>query len=338
MRKAYFHIGFGKTGSSSLQAYLSANPIHLTANNEKLLYCSFQRDGTILHGDKIAACAQQSPLKYEASFPDAAEWQDASLARKELDRIFEQGYTPIFSQEDWGRRAGHFKDSKLFDQLNIDVHAVVYVRPQVDWFNSAWWQWFAWSEKFSSPEDVIKAWGYKFMQWGNQITPWKRLSRVKGVTVRLQVSDIVKDFLELMGGEAREKEYIVERNNISLSPILIKLLKRYPILRSAHSADVDSILSRYLQFEGRPPWVLNSQLITDILDATREDNILLMAMLDPSSRELMQNDPRWWDADCFVNNRVWKEADYRLSENELLAVTGKVLPALIDLGRKQTSS
>ena len=105
MRKVYFHIGFGKTGSSSIQTYLSANPIQQSVVNEKFLYCCFEKNGAIISGDQVTKGAQATPLKYLSSFPDAAEWHDTSVAKSELDKIFDQGFIPVFSQEDWGRWA-----------------------------------------------------------------------------------------------------------------------------------------------------------------------------------------------------------------------------------------
>ncbi len=337
MRKVYFHIGFGKTGSSSLQAYLSLNPTLQSGKDEKLLYCCFQKDGTVISGDQITEGARATPLKYLSSLPDAAEWLDASLAKNNLDDIFQQGFTPVFSQEDWGRRAGHFKNSKLFDQLDIDVYVIVYVRPQVEWFNSAWWQWFAWSEKFTTPTDVINAWGYRFMQWGAQIGSWKRQARVKGVIVRLMPSDVVLDFQDVMQISGAEQSVAIERSNVSLSPILIKLLKKYPYLRSTHSADVDLILSRYLKFDGKTPWVLDQEIIEKVINATHEDNINLLNMLDPVSRQQMLDDRKWWDTPYYENRKVWEEQEFQLTEVELQKVIGQILPALIELGRKQTS-
>jgi len=334
MRKIIFHIGFGKTGSSSLQAYLSANPIHQTKTQENLLYCCFHNDDTILHGDAIIRKARSSPIKYVASNPNIAEQADNSETKYQLDKILRQDFIPIFSQEDWGRRAGSFKNSNFFEQLDVDVHVIVYVRPQVDWLNSAWWQWFAWDEDFKRPADVIAAWGYNFMLWGKQIDLWKNLPRVKNVTVRLHPSDITEDFLQLLGVNQRAEHTDAGRVNVSLSPALIKLLIKYPSLRKIHSADVDSILSNFIKFEGKTPWIVDAELVNKIIVATYADNIKLLDMLDEPSRVLMKNDPRWWDATCYESKKFWKEEDFQLREDELFSIIEQTIPALIKLSRK----
>jgi len=332
-RKIYFHIGFGKTGGSSLQSYLSFNSIHQTNKQEKLLYCCFDRDGRVFYGDEVSKMAKLSPLKYVASAPDIAELPDISVAKQELDKLFSQGFTPVFSQEDWGRRAGYFKTSNFFEQLDVVVHAIAYIRPQVEWFNSAWWQWFAWDGNFKKPEDVIAAWGYNFMLWGHQLSLWKRLPGVENVSVRLHPSDITEDFLHLLGVNEEVERANVEKVNVSLSPTLIKLLKKYPTLRQAHSADVDSILSKFIKFEGKTPWVIDAELASKIVASTNADNLKLLDMLDPPSRIIMVGDLRWWDAAHYKARKLWEEEDFQLKEEELSSIIEQVIPALINLGR-----
>ena len=334
-KKIYVHIGFGKTGSSSLQSYLSFNPLHeIKESQEKLLYCSFEESGKLLHGNELIEAAQNSPLKYSSSYPGIAEFRDLGVVKAEIDKIFDQGFTPIFSQEDWVRSASHFANSNFFDQLDVDVSAIVYVRPQADWFNSAWWQWFAWTGQFKMPSDVINAWGWNFMLWGSQIASWQRLRRVNDISVRLHSSDIVDDFMRLLGATSVAGGFVPERNNVSLSPTLIKLLKKYPLLRETHSADVDSILSRFLRFEGKTPWVIESQFVNRIIDATREDNLKLMGMLDEPSRRLMESDPRWWDVSHYEARKLWTEEDFKLTEVELYSIIEQAIPALIKVGRE----
>lgn len=331
-KKIYIHIGIGKTGSSSLQTFLSFNPVLQTSDpREKILYCSFNKDGGISFGKKLTDLAESSPLKYVSSFPKIANVTNLSKTKSELANILSDGYTPIFSQEDWGRRSAEFKKSNFFSELGCSAHVIIYVRPQVEWFNSAWWQWFAWYSEFSSPEDVVSAWGYNFMLWADQISKWKNLPGVENVRVRLQPQDIVADFMTLVGISKTPEINYPARNNVSLSPTLIKLLLRHPEIRGVHDAKVDIILSKLFKFDGKTPWVIEKQLIGEVMDATRINNLKLLSMLDEQSMEVMKNDPRWWNPDFYANYPFTSKSDLQLNNHELLAIVDQATPLLIKL-------
>jgi hypothetical protein len=100
MVDAVVHIGFGKTGTSSLQRYLSsyaANGLHGT----ELCYAAWCLDGSFIFGDELTRQAAASPHKYVVSadvLPSSLQGLAEGLARmKDAGRI------PILSQENWSR-------------------------------------------------------------------------------------------------------------------------------------------------------------------------------------------------------------------------------------------
>ncbi len=334
MRKVYLHIGFGKTGSSSLQSYLSFNPeFKHPEKNEKLLYCCILEDGKIIFGERLKQRAKRSLLKYLASAPEIANIEILPVLKSELDRLFEAGYTPIFSHEGWWERVGDFRNSNFFNNLGISADVIVYIRPQVDWFNSAWWQWFAWTKPFKKPQDVIDAWGYSFMLWGYQISEWSKLDGVKDITVRLQPNDIIEDFLSLFKQTSLHGLNHIYRVNTSLPAILIKFLLKYPFLRSTHNAYIALLLSKFLKFKGNSPWIIGTGLTHQIIAATRSDNEKTLQMLDEVSQEIMKKDPRWWDAEYYRKRYVFNEKDLELSRNELYLIIRQAFQALIKFGK-----
>jgi hypothetical protein len=334
MRKVYLHIGFGKTGSSSLQSFLSFNPeFQHPKTKEKLMYCCILKDGKIIFGDELKRRAEQNPFKYLASLPEIANIEILDVLKSELDGIFERGYTPIFSHESWWQRADDLRDANFFNKLNILADVIVYIRPQVDWFNSAWWQWFAWEDSFTKPQDLFDAWGYNFMLWGSYISEWDRLDGVNNITVRLQPNDIIEDFLGLFNYAPAPGMSQKYRVNISLPPILIKFLLKYSFLRRKRTAHVDIILSKFLKFEGKSPWIISTELAHQIITANRLDNEKLLGMLDEVSQEIMKNDPRWWDAEHYKGRYVFNEKDLELSNKELLSIIAQAIRSLIKLGK-----
>ncbi len=95
------------------------------------------------------------------------------------------------SSEDWLARTLEWRE--ILDLTGLAVDVVVYVRPQVPLFNSAWWQTGAWSRRpFDQWIDRRIAKG----GWTAVIEPWLRMPGVRSVSVRPSSGDIVRDFFE----------------------------------------------------------------------------------------------------------------------------------------------
>jgi len=330
MKTIYLHIGFGKSGSSALQAYLSCNALHKDGA-QSLAYCCLREDGMVLSGAALEAAASKHALRYLTSISDVSLISNIGRTKKDLDRVLAAGRTAIFSQEDWGRRASGFVDPPFLSQLGCEARIIVYVRPQIEWFNSGWWQWWAWHPEHAKPVDVLNQWGFGFMRWAEMIDRWSSVPGVIDVTVRLHPKDIVQDFLQLFG-DFSPKEFT--RVNVSLSPTIIKLLLRFPSLRQPHDAYVDAILADIFDMYGASPWIVDKSLATRIVEATHDDNIALMEYLDASSKSEMAADRRWWDVDHFSDRYVWTEKDLTLELCEYEALMEKALPQLLSLARQ----
>ena len=331
MNRVILHIGFGKTGSSSLQSYLSFHTLHENAG-KKLLYCCLAQDGHVLHGEELTEAAGKTLLGYVSSVPDVSQIGSHHQARKEIGELVRAGYTPFFSQEDWGRRWADFLHSDFLQRLGCRARVIVYVRPQVEWFNSGWWQWWAWLEQFTKPADVVDAWGFEFILWGKQIRQWSKIPGVDDITVRLHPKNTIEDCLAAVGGfrprgQGRDL-------NVSIGPMLIKILRAYPQLRTEHSSDVDLILSEFFGFSGKTPWVIDRQFAARIVENSREDNRYLMDLLDPVSKSLMGEDKRWWSAEAYSDRRVWTEEELTLHPREYEEILGKALGGILAVGRR----
>lgn len=329
MRKIYLHVGFGKTGSSALQSYLSLNQLPCSRGGESFVYCSAERSGRVIYGDALRVEAESSALKYCASAPDLARSSavdDISLA---LDRIFEAGGTPVLSQEDWGQRGSEFISSCFLERINCTAHVIAYVRPQVDWFNSAWWQWYAWDPKFKCPSDVVDNWGFKFMSWAWQLSSWKLNPRVKEVIVTPSPVDIVGDFFSKLDIDGVPIESPYGRNNTSLTLPLIQLIKNLPIERRPHDAEVDIRLSRALDLPGGTPWSIEPGLVVRIISECFSDNIDLLRFMSPDSKVKMCSDPRWWCASPFQGRKLITNEDLKISSSETLVLASKLVDCLL---------
>jgi hypothetical protein len=329
MNKVYIHIGFPKTGSSALQHYLRDHSESLvTIKGEKLAYCCIQNDGNIIKGQELLAASGHGLV----SDPNVAQKPISSLFKNNLRALFDSGLTPVFSQEDWGRRAEEFVKANFFASLDCHAHIIAYIRPQVDWFNSAWWQWWEWDDLFESPSDVINTWSFNYMNWGRLLTLWKHAPGVQQVSVRLLGKDVIQDFCDMMNLPVSLDATKRPRVNPSLTPTLIKVLKRCKNLRGPHTPNVDTILSRHLQFGGNAPWVITADLCERIIQLTRKGNLQLLEMLDPHSKHTMKNDARWWNPSAYETKKVWAESDYKLTDQEVDDVLQQAMHAIIQKG------
>lgn len=334
MRKAVFHIGNGKTGSTSLQSFLSFNA-SLDGAEDAYEYCAIRPNGAVESGDWILQEAERSVLNNAVSSPDIATLEDTSLLQSGLEEIWNRGKVPIFSQEDWFRRGAEFERAQLFARLGLTARIVVYVRPQVEWFNSAWWQWWAWDERFTTPEDVLEEWGTSFLCWDKFIKVWRRLHNVSELSVRIHTGDVVRDFCDTLTAKPPKKQK-ARRENVSMSEDLIKLYNSFPKMRQPHSSYIDAILTDKLGLGGGAPWVLTPDVTQKIISACAADNEKLYERLDETSAAAMKSDNRWWSADAYASMRTVPVDSIVLSAEDSQKLLRDAVQQMIneDLGKR----
>lgn len=346
MHKIYFHIGMGKTGSSALQSYLAVNAIPKTINKERLVYVTINESGSCLYGDTLINKLSNKTGHFKGLFRVIASEKDVFenknnliTLRRDIQKIFDKGLTPIISQEGWAWDYKAFAKNNFFNLLNCSAHLIAYVRPQIDWLNSAWWEWYAWNPKYNTPLDVIKSRGFAFLNWGEIISRWKTVPGVENMSIRLHCNDIVSDFLSVVGVNnkkiKKKANSFVGAPNTGLSPLLIKLFLRSNNLNSTDSRYKQKILASHLQFAGRPPWVINNDLAKLIIENTKESNSSLVNLLDPDLSTLMEKDDRWWSTKSYSDKVVWKDTDYALSKDELLETIDLCFNKIIKLHENQ---
>lgn len=269
-------------------------------------------------------------MKYLTSAPDVISIAETEHIKQQIEELNSRGYIPVFSQEDWGIRSESFIELDFFKKINCKVHVIAYVRPQVGWFNSGWWQWWAWEDDFDVPRDVLNLWGPSIMMWGWHMTSWSEVPGVKKTTTRLHTHDIVSDFMNIFGVK-HKPETVENKNNVSLSPTLIKLLFKYKKIRKVYGSSTDFVLSDIFSLPGKAPWIIDKKLTQEILKLIRADNLKLMELLDSDSKEVMKNDSKWWDIKAYKNRKIWKEKDFTLSEDELEELLKQSIHRLLNL-------
>src|SRR5262249_46899346 len=148
------------------------------------------------------------------------------------------------SNEGWGNEYAEFAEQRLLERLDIDAEIVLYVRPQVAWCNSAWWQWGAWNR------NTFARWLDKQLmriQWETIRAGWQAVPGVRAVHVRLLPEDILADFCALVGLDPLPPAVI----NASLPEPVLRLFQRHRELRGGpHESALEFSIARHLRLDG----------------------------------------------------------------------------------------
>jgi hypothetical protein len=294
------HIGVSKCGSSAIQTAFSNAPFLGCGKEGSNQYIALKKNGGLLHGADMARLAPTTSAGYINSCLAKdlvlTSSTDLKKLRHKLGRLAGDSERLVMSNEGWFNDYKLFHEYRLLTKLDLDCEVIAYIRPPIDWLNSAWWQWGAWSN-VDFEQWVEEA--MPRMRWQNRLVRWHGIKAVSKITIRLQPKDIVADFCSVLGVPPIQSN----RSNTSLPASVLRLYQRQAQLRpSAHESGNDFVFSRHLKaLEGRTPWVLTPGIIKRVLAATRKSNEAILHCLDEESRTVMENDPRWWDPDAYIH-------------------------------------
>ncbi|WP_321499984.1 hypothetical protein [Breoghania sp.] len=286
------HIGTGKTGSSSIQAALCQ---YASSGLGDYQHCIIGHGGEVATSETLRRLAHDHIVGYAPSRADPTgdECNRRKIASG-IREIVSAGRIPILSHENWANIGPKFEDTDFWASIGANRPTTyVYVRPPVEYLNAAWWQWLRWYRRYEDPEAVLKAWGGGFIDWWKLLAPWRRISQLN---VRLHSKDNTRDFFSLLGLTLPDE---TTRFNVSMTEDLIRIYDAIPEIRAPHDSVHDALLRSIAGNGPRAPWAVPRHLAAHVIDATRDDNMLLAASLSPDQREAMLADARWWDAAAY---------------------------------------
>lgn len=293
------HVGASKCGSSALQAAFSESPLLTGRNGRTLAYAAVLGGARLLTGQRLSRKMGVRGRRTSVGVEQIANFNDDQMSRirSELNRI--SADVVVLSNEGWIGGSKGFR--QILPRLGIEPHVVIYVRPQVSWLNSSWWQWGAWS-------DVdLKTWVDRrlpYTHWARTVDIWRSLPGVSSVTVRLFPKDIVADFCSVVRIDGLDRSVFSDANR-GLPASVLRLYQRNRCLRpEPHRSAIDSVIARHVRITGATPWVMTSELTDLAISSCRQSNLELLELLDAESAEQMQNDPEWWDASAFAHKEL----------------------------------
>lgn len=324
--KIFLHVGMPKCGSSALQTYLSHNP-SIVCGDDKFDYAVIRPGGSLISGNTLIEEAASSAFRYAATIPaeriNKMSRKSQNKFMNEVGLLSEHADGLIISSEGWGQKAELFNDECIFNNAEFDTHVIMYVRPQVSWVNSAWWQWGAWTDR------PLARWlraNKDSANWFLSASKWREKRWVNDLTIRVLPSSIVDDFATILGAEFQD-ELI---HNKSLPGSMLRIFQRNRGLRhNAHDSSIDFILARHLELDQvATPWVIPPNLVEKLIDYFRDDNDRLMALLSPEQSEIMSNDDRWWSPNAYDSLVHEKAGPIKANAVELESITVAALMAV----------
>ncbi|WP_200157623.1 glycosyltransferase family 2 protein [Allochromatium vinosum] len=330
------HIGMPKCGSSALQAYLS-RPDFKRAARRRFAYLALMKEKKILTPNELQKVTLRSPRRYTSSCSVESfktfDSEDQKNLQKKIKHIGSKYEKLIFSCEGWGFNHRFFSDDGLFAHEDFQVTILAYIRPQVEWLNSAWWQWGAWTDlNFDKWIETQKG----NLNWNRLYQSWNQKHWVENVDFRLMQGDVVHDFLGYLGLDPYEHRSESSLINQSLPAPLLRLFQRHRELRAGpHDSEADFILSRRLTLaSGKSPWVIDADRAKKLTDFFQAENKKLSFALTPAQRKSMLEDKRWWTPEPYSSRAAENPTPEEPRLEDLEALTVAALQAIIDLDRK----
>jgi hypothetical protein len=335
--RTILHVGADKCGSSSIQGFLSHQPVLLSSDHRVTFEYACIRHSGLLAADDIRTRAKQTVSGYFNSHPtsrilDLGEFDVLSIQQ----RIADHPADLIFSCEGWLRSLLRTEHSQaLFNLLSPpgsgrDLEFIAFVRPPVKWINSAWWQWGVWG-----CQDGFDAWlqhAIKLSSWHTYLEPLAQNPRVDRLIVEPVLADVVSQFCDILG--VATVADMPARSNISLPAEALQLYLHHRHHRpDAHASANDFLImqaiGRHQREYTRTPWVLGMDQVQQIIEATHASNLKLLEYVSDSSRQQILDDSSWWEPRCYEHRQPSDPFEIpTLSQEQLLLLSSDLLDSL----------
>lgn len=327
---AVLHIGAGKCGSSALQHALSLSP-RLATVDGVFEYCAFGLRGKLLRGNTLSEAAQSSPFGYATcpTVPPLEHVAGFRRAGRSLKDMLATGASPILSNEGWIYSAEQFAGERLLEAMGLRPRVVAFVRPPIEWLNSAWWQWGAWT---GAPLDRWIRNALTRSDWHQHLRAWSEVGGVVSVGAIVLGNDVVGQFHADLGAKPPVSR---ARYNTALPEGLLRFFQRNRAFRPGpHDSSIEFILARHL---GSPdttaPWVMTPELCRFVMDRLSPGIEALKPFLSQEDARRLDEDPAWRDPDHY-RDRELAPADDPGNIAEADAVIAALIRQIIpDAGR-----
>lgn len=316
-KRLFMHVGVPKCGSSAIQSLLGNSDFY--QENKSILYVSIDGFGNLLYGDKLLQQAKKSIFQYsssvEISYLLKLDQDKIKAIFDELEELFKNFETIIISNEEWGVKPSEVNQffEALFSVKRFEINVIGYIRPQVEWFNSAWWQWGAWSDHSF---DYWLDHAINNASWFKHIELWNSFSWVDNVHFSLLNSNMISGFLSKIGAKFSELSMISNQSSCDLLLRFFQLNREFR--KSSHDSGKEFALNHWLNFQDNStPFVIQKKNIEEIQRFHKEGNEKLVDYLCDEDKKTIQNENSKWFSIIPYEEKITLESSPRLlTDNE----------------------
>lgn len=296
----YLHVGASKCGSSALQSSLSLSPTLLHPDGRQFQYVCAREESGLLASEAIQKRATRSIYGYVASHPFKQD-NLGPLLKSQMNQAIRERPADglILSSEAWVDWSLYFEKFVFDQQQNLETEVLMFIRPPLDWINSAWWQWGAWSGQ--SFQDWLPK-RRRSVNWLQFHTWWRENPYVSKVHLHTTAEDVTETFSQVTGLPLAK----APRANVTGDAALLRMMQRHPFLRrGVHQSWVEFFYARHAPGPRDPaPWVVPMEFGATLLAHHRENQKRLLDLIDPEVATAIENDPRWWDITAYEEREV----------------------------------
>jgi hypothetical protein len=269
-----FHIGAGKTGTSSVQETLRLNREGVKVAGTAYFGLMLEFAPEQRYSWQKAAGSKEF-LALEGA--EATE-QVIDVLRRSIDRVRAEGCRQAIWSNEWffGRHAQVMPAMEALAADGIEVWVVAYVRRHDAWARSAYVQWGIKHKTYKGPLMPFERYRrIRPARFGTALQPWSEGSQWKFILRNMDsVGDVVSDFLTLCGVSNESLETVRTNESPGSEELLLRALFNSRAKGEVLPNAFDSLFGvRNIDFESRPDeWLRGLMPTKAALEAVLNDS------------------------------------------------------------------